>query len=50
LDAAEHLRAEAVELIKLARLVADTDIAARIEAIAISLLKRAADLEKDAGF
>lgn len=49
-ETAETIRAQALELIKLARLIEDPDLAGQIEAIAVSMLKQATEMERDWGF
>jgi hypothetical protein len=43
----EYLRAHALELVKMARETSDEALASKLETMAIELLKRAAELERD---
>ena len=50
-EMAAQIRADALELINIARALKDEDVtASRLEAIAIAMLKRARDLENDERF
>jgi hypothetical protein len=46
-DVALEIRADAVTLVRLARSVADPSVAAKLEQLAINMLKRANRLEKE---
>jgi len=46
----EHFRSAAIELIKIARALEDAAAASKLEKIAIEILKRATELEKDPRF
>lgn len=49
-DLIQHLRDHAMALVGIARTLSDPDVSAKLEAMAVELLKRASTLERDSRF